>query len=157
MEATELAVRLCEAIERRWLVMFEYGDLIRVVEPHRVGVNSAGHDMLSGWLRAGYSRSDPIGGWRSYLLSDVCALQILSAPFAGARPGYVAKDPRMREVFCQLEAASPESAATSSAPYVVSDSSPANGIRPNHDIGAAGTATNDARTAVIDTPAHQPH
>ena len=102
MEATELREQLCAAIRRRSLVMFEYGDLIRVVEPHRYGVNSAGHEMLSGWLRAGYSRSDPAGGWRNYLLSDVSALQVLDAPFAGTRPGYAAHDARMREVYCEL-------------------------------------------------------
>jgi len=102
MEAAELREQLCGAIRRRSLVMFEYGDLIRVVEPHRFGVNSAGHEMLSGWLRAGYSRSDPAGGWRNYLLHEVTALQVLDAPFAGARPGYAANDPRMPEVFCEL-------------------------------------------------------
>ena len=102
MEATELRAQLCGAIHRRSLVMFEYGDLIRVVEPHRFGVNSAGHEMLSGWLRAGYSRSDPAGGWRNYLLRDVSALQVLDAPFAGARPGYATQDARMREVYCEL-------------------------------------------------------
>jgi len=102
MEPAELREQLCGAIRRRSLVMFEYGDLIRVVEPHRFGVNSAGHEMLSGWLRAGYSRSDPAGGWRNYLLHEVSALQVLDAPFAGARPGYAAHDPRMREVFCEL-------------------------------------------------------
>jgi hypothetical protein len=102
MDATELRAQLCGAIHRRSLVMFEYGDLIRVVEPHRFGVNSAGHEMLSGWLRAGYSRSDPAGGWRNYLLPDVSALQVLDAPFAGARPGYATHDARMREVYCEL-------------------------------------------------------
>jgi hypothetical protein len=102
MEATELRAQLCGAIHRRSLVMFEYGDLIRVVEPHRFGVNSAGHEMLSGWLRAGYSRSDPAGGWRNYLLRDVSALQVLDAPFAGARPGYATQDARLREVYCEL-------------------------------------------------------
>jgi hypothetical protein len=102
MDATGLYEQLCAAITRRSLVMFEYGDLIRVVEPHRFGVNGAGHPMLSGWLRAGYSRSDPAGGWRNYLLRDIKALQLLDAPFAGTRPGYAVHDPRMREVFCQL-------------------------------------------------------
>ena len=105
MEATALREQLCAAIRRRSLVMFEYGDLIRVVEPHRFGVNSAGHEMLGGWLRAGYSRSAPAGGWRNYLLGDVGALQVLDAPFAGTRPGYVAHDPRMREVYCELDPA----------------------------------------------------
>ena len=123
MEATALREQLCAAIRRRSLVMFEYGDLIRVVEPHRFGVNSAGHEMLSGWLRAGYSRSAPAGGWRNYLLSDVGALQVLDAPFAGTRPGYVAHDPRMREVYCELDPA-PADAATE-APFIVREPSSA--------------------------------
>ena len=117
MEVTDLREQLCAAIRRRSLVMFEYGDLIRVVEPHRFGVNSAGHEMLSGWLRAGYSRSDPAGGWRNYLLSDVSALQVLDAPFAGTRPGYVAHDPRMREVYCELEPS--ELAVPAEGPFIV--------------------------------------
>jgi hypothetical protein len=125
MEATELDRQLCDAIKRRLLVMFEYGDLIRVVEPHRVGVNSAGHPMLSGWLRAGYSRSDPAGGWRNYLLADVRSFQVLAAPFAGPRPGYALHDARMREVFCQLDASPAASATQTGGPYVVRE--PASG------------------------------
>src|SRR4051812_48136942 len=117
MEAAELREQLCAAIRRRSLVMFEYGDLIRVVEPHRFGINSAGHEMLSGWLRAGYSRSDPAGGWRNYLLSDVSALQVLDAPFAGTRPGYAVPDPRMREVYCELEPT--EAATPTEGPFIV--------------------------------------
>jgi hypothetical protein len=108
METIDIRRQLCVAISRRSLVMFEYDDLIRVVEPHRYGVNSAGNEMMSGWLRAGYSRSDPAGGWRNYLLSDVSALQVLDAPFAGTRPGYTAHDPRMPQVFCELAVATPE-------------------------------------------------
>jgi hypothetical protein len=121
MEATALREQLCAAIRRRSLVMFEYGDLIRVVEPHRFGVNSAGHEMLSGWLRAGYSRSDPAGGWRNYLLSDVSALQLLDAPFAGTRPGYVAHDPRMREVYCELVPSAAD--ARTEGPFIVQEPS----------------------------------
>ena len=117
MDATDIRHHLCAAITRRSLVMFEYGDLIRVVEPHRFGVNSAGHEMLSGWLRAGYSRSDPAGGWRNYLLTDVSALQVLDAPFAGTRPGYAAHDPRMREVYCELTPTVAD--APVEGPYVV--------------------------------------
>jgi hypothetical protein len=130
MDATQLERQVCEAITRRCLVMFEYGDLIRVVEPHRLGINSAGHIMLSGWLRAGYSRSDPAGGWRNYLLSDIHALQVLAAPFAVARPGYAPYDPRMREVFCQLEESPPGSESYGEGPYLVTDSGAATGQPP---------------------------
>jgi hypothetical protein len=119
MQATELHRQICAAITRRSLVMFEYGDLIRVVEPHRFGVNSVGHPMLSGWLRAGYSRSDPAGGWRNYLLDDIRAFQVLDAPFAGTRPGYSAHDARMREVFCELTPTAVDVAAE--GPYIVRD------------------------------------
>lgn len=123
MDASELSEQLCAAITRRSLVMFEYGDLIRVVEPHRFGVNSAGHPMLSGWLRAGYSRSDPAGGWRSYLVSEIKALQLLDAPFAGTRPGYAAHDSRMREVFCQLTPTAVDMPVE--PPFVVREPTPA--------------------------------
>lgn len=124
MDATDqdgLHDQLCAAITGRSLVVFEYGDLIRVVEPHRYGVNSAGHRMLSGWLRAGYSRSDPAGGWRSYLVRDISSLQVLDAPFAGARPGYTAHDHRIPEVYAELAPATTGAAAESSVdgPFVV--------------------------------------
>ena len=147
MNPTERAAlhdRICAAITRRSLVMFEYGDLVRVVEPHRFGINSAGHAMLSGWLRAGYSRSDPAGGWRNYLLDDIRSLQVLDAPFAGTRPGYAVHDARMREVFAQLTPTAMEVALE--APYVVREPD----TRPSSTTTAADTA---ARA----TPGDAPH
>ncbi|MFN2567381.1 MAG: hypothetical protein ABR499_20480 [Gemmatimonadaceae bacterium] len=95
---------ICEAIRKMRLLMFGYGDFVRVVEPHMFGVNSAGHEMLSAWLRPGHSRSDPDGGWRNYLTSDITNLQMLDETFARPREGFNAADPRMREIYCQLGA-----------------------------------------------------
>jgi hypothetical protein len=121
MESSETDRELRAAIAERSLVMFEYADLIRVVEPHRYGINSAGHRMLSGWLRAGYSRSDPSGGWRNYLLRDISAFQRLAAPFAGARPGFAPHDPRMREVYAELPAPAVEAAESGAGPFIVGE------------------------------------
>jgi hypothetical protein len=122
-------------------------------------VNSAGHEMLSGWLRAGYSRSDPAGGWRNYLLSDVHALQVLDAPFAGTRPGYVAHDARMRDVFCELVPT--EETAATEGPFVVREptagaptppTAPADAHEPiRHPVEAARS-----RDGEIDPPAAMP-
>ncbi len=153
MDATGLHDQLCAAITKRSLVMFEYGDLIRVVEPHRLGVNGAGHRMLSGWLRAGYSRSDPAGGWRSYLLADIRALQVLDAPFAGTRPGYAAHDPRMREVFCEL---TPSAVDTpTEGPYVVCEPVPPsrNAAATNDEGPPEQGRTRDGETSPPSTPA----
>ena len=84
--------------------MFGYGDQVRIVEPHVFGVNTAGHEALSGWLRPGNSRADPEGGWRTYLSEGMREVQMLDETFAQPRPGYNPSDPRIVEIFCRLEA-----------------------------------------------------
>ena len=59
------------------------------------------------------------GGWRNYLLHEVSSLQVLDAPFAGARPGYAAHDPRMPQVFCELGASVEEMPVE--GPFIVQD------------------------------------
>ena len=157
-----LHAQLCAAITRRTLILFEYGDLIRVVEPHRFGVNSAGHAMLSGWLRAGYSRSDPGGGWRNYLVSDIRSLQLLDAPFAGTRPGFALHDPRMREVYAELTPTALELPVE--GPYIVREPMPAPARAPQRadappeptvspNVSPAGQSTDAARR---DSPIEPP-
>jgi hypothetical protein len=93
---------LCEAIRRRRLLMFEYGDRMRVVEPHLYGVNTAGREALSAWLRPGHSRADPDGGWRMYLVEGMHAVQLLPDAFDAPREGFNPDDPHLPEVFCRL-------------------------------------------------------
>lgn len=96
---------ICEAIRTRRLLMFAYGGLVRVAEPHTFGVNTAGNEALSAWLRPGHSRSSPNGGWRMYLTDGISALQMLDEPFAGPREGYNPDDPHFDAVHCALAAA----------------------------------------------------
>ena len=56
--------RICHAIAEHALLMFGDRGAVRVVEPHLYGRNTAGHDALSAWMRPGWSRTDPDGGWR---------------------------------------------------------------------------------------------
>ena len=93
---------ICEAIRSRKLIMFAYADLIRVVEPHLYGVTTGEHEILSAWLRPGYSRTDPNGGWRTYRVADMESLVLLPEAFDGPRPGYNPGDERMGEVYCSL-------------------------------------------------------
>jgi hypothetical protein len=76
------------AIRGRRLLMFGYGAGVRLVEPHAYGVTAAGHELLSAWMRPGYSRTDPEGGWRMYRLDGMHHVQALPAEFAGPRDGY---------------------------------------------------------------------
>lgn len=93
---------ICRAIAARKLLMFGYGDQVRVVEPHLYGINSAGHEALRAWLRPGLSRAEPEGGWRMYLVPEMRAPQILDEQFAGPRPGYNPNDRHMQRVLCRL-------------------------------------------------------
>jgi hypothetical protein len=95
-------LRICQAIADRKLLMFAYGGALRVVEPHLYGVSTAGHEALSAWMRPGWSRADPKGGWRMYRQDGLTALQILPEEFAGPRPGFNPSDAHFREVYCGL-------------------------------------------------------
>ncbi len=94
--------QICKAIQNRALVLFEDGDLIRVVEPHCFGIDALGAEVLFCWLRTGQTRADRSSGWRHYLVSEMPGMQVLEAPFLAERPGYAEQDPRMREIRCKL-------------------------------------------------------
>jgi len=94
---------ICEAIRCKRLLQFSYGNHTRVVEPHLLGRDSAGHDILSAYLVRGYSESRKQPSWRFYLLSDVTLPAMLDETFSGPRKGYNAKDPRIPKVYCRLE------------------------------------------------------
>ena len=94
---------ICEAIRCKKLLQFSYGNHMRVVEPHILGRDSAGHDVLSAYLVRGYSESRKQPYWRFYLLSDLKPLTMVDETFPGPRKGYNPKDPRMLKVYCRLE------------------------------------------------------
>ena len=93
---------LLRAIRERRLLMFAYRDTLRIVEAHRYGEAANGHRLLNAWLRPGHSRSEPEGGWRSFLLDDIESPQLLDETFAGARDGYAPSDRSMVTVFAEL-------------------------------------------------------
>ena len=107
---------LCRAVRERRLLMFAYGDRVRVVEPHLYGETSGGGRILSAWLRPGYSRSTPDGGWRSFRTGDITSLQLLTEHFAGPRDGFNAGDQRMAQVYCALDMAAADTNMRRPAP-----------------------------------------
>ena len=95
-------LRICHAIAERALLMFGYRGAVRVVEPHLYGRNTAGHDALSAWMRPGWSRTDPDGGWRMFLVDELDAPSLLPERFEGARADYNPGDPHFEAVSRQL-------------------------------------------------------
>jgi hypothetical protein len=96
-------LRLCRAIARRALLMFDYKGTTRVVEPHLYGVTTAGHEALSAWMRPGWSRADPDGGWRMFLADELARLDELPEHFDAPRADFNPRDPHFAEVYCRVE------------------------------------------------------
>ena len=96
---------ICDAIRARRLIRFVYEGYERIVEPHIHGINSANHEMLSGWLVGGWSGSKPEPGWRNYLIKDMHDVHALADGFEQPRARYNAFDKQMRQVFCRVEPA----------------------------------------------------
>jgi hypothetical protein len=95
-------LRICHAIAGRSLLMFGYAGVVRVVEPHLHGRTTAGHEALSAWMRPGWSRTDPEGGWRMFRLDEVRDLQILPGRFDAPRADFNPRDPHFEQVFCRV-------------------------------------------------------
>ena len=94
---------ICDAIRAKRLIRFIYEGYERVVEPHIHGINSANHEMLSGWLVGGWSGSKAEPGWRNYLVKDMHDVHALADGFDRPRARYNAFDTQMRQVFCRIE------------------------------------------------------
>lgn len=99
---------VCDAIRARRLLRFVYEGYERIVEPHRYGVNTAGHEALSAWLVGGWSASQPAPGWRMFLLDGMRDVAALAEGFAGPRPGWASADAHFARVHCEL---APDTAA----------------------------------------------
>lgn len=92
---------LARAVQEHRIVTFWYDGLVRTVEPHTYGLNTAGHEALSGYQIAGFSRSAGRPDWRMYLLSDIRNLVVRNARFERTRPGYKSNDSRMTQIFAR--------------------------------------------------------
>ena len=93
---------VCDAIAGHRLLMFTYRGAVRVVEPHLCGRTTAEHDALSAWMRQGWSRADPEGGWRMFRLDGIEELQSLPETFEGPRAEFNPEDPHFVEIYCRV-------------------------------------------------------
>ena len=89
------------AINNRQVLTFTYNGLARVVEPHAVGVSTAGNEVLrcfqtsGGHIIAGHE-------WDFCKLSDIRGLAANGHVFVGERPGYRRGDRNMTKIYAQL-------------------------------------------------------
>lgn len=89
------------AINNRRTLSFRYDGYSRVVEPHAVGVSTAGSDVLrcfqthGGHVKAAHD-------WNNCLLSKIRDLTLTGESFTGERPGYKRGDKGMVHIYAEL-------------------------------------------------------
>ena len=96
---------ICDAIRSRHLLRFVYDGYERIIEPHSYAINSANHEVVSGWLIGGWTKTETEPGWRNYLVQEMHDVHVLAESFPGPRPGFNPRAPRIRQIFCQLDTA----------------------------------------------------
>lgn len=93
--------RICEAIEAKRLLVFDYDGLPREIEPHAHGTSSTGKEVVRGFQTGGQSSSGPLG-WRLWNVAKMESFVVSESTFEGPRPDYVQGDLHMRPVHCEL-------------------------------------------------------
>jgi len=78
------------AIAGRKILQFDYDGGTRLVEPHQLGLNKAGHEALSAYWVGGFSASKNTPRWREYLVAKMSNISATTDKFDGPRPGYKA-------------------------------------------------------------------
>jgi hypothetical protein len=94
---------ICEAIADRRLLQFNYHGHNRVVEPHLLGQDRSGNDVLSAYFVSGFTESSHSRRWRRYFVNDIQDLTGLAKRFDGPREGYNSSDPSFVRIHCCLE------------------------------------------------------
>ena len=93
---------LIRAVQGRRVVVFLYDGLLRTVEPHALGLSSAGEPLLSGYQTAGFSQSSEQPGWRLYRLDRMQSLAVTPYTFAGRRAGFNPQHSLLHEVLAMV-------------------------------------------------------
>jgi hypothetical protein len=79
---------ICDSIEARRLIRFDYNGLSRTVEPHAHGFNSKRNEVVRGFQVARESRSDDAAGWRFFIVAEMSNLAVLAKTFRVERAGH---------------------------------------------------------------------
>ena len=93
---------IIEAITNRRLLSFRYHGHPRLVEPHLLGVTTAGNLALSAYQVAGTSASGTTPAWREFLVHEIRELETTEDSFEGTRPKYNPADTRMSRILAHL-------------------------------------------------------
>lgn len=93
---------ICEAIQNKSIVEFNYDGFHRTVEPHCHGLTLKGNSALRAYQTGGGSKSGSVPSWRMFKLDEATNIRVLKDTFTGPRSGYKKGDKGMSKIYCEL-------------------------------------------------------
>ncbi|MDQ0009688.1 hypothetical protein J2T07_001865 [Luteibacter jiangsuensis] len=93
---------ICEAIASMRLLLVEYGDTARLVQPHVYGDDHAGDRLLSAYQVSGESASGASAGWKFFRMDRVTSVTLSEQRFRAPRPEFQRNDGAFARIICQL-------------------------------------------------------
>ena len=94
--------KITEAINQKQKIRFIYHNLIRIVEPHLLGIKTTGNVVLSAWQVGGQSETMNCPPWRNYVVSDISNFTITGEYFFNPRPGFNPNDGTMVKIIARV-------------------------------------------------------
>jgi predicted DNA-binding transcriptional regulator YafY len=94
---------ICRAIRERRLLLIEYGETQRVVQPHVFGVDRTRDRLLSAYQVSGASASGATQGWKSFRMDRISGVALTDVTFRAARPEFQHNDGAFAQIICQLD------------------------------------------------------
>ena len=79
---------ICEAIQERKILRFDYKGLERVVEPYAFGKDNKGNYKLRAYQIDGFSESGKPVGWKLFNVENISNIKILDENFEEIREEY---------------------------------------------------------------------
>jgi len=92
---------IIDAITNRLVLSFDYDGILRVVEPHAIGISRAGNEVLRCYQTHG-GHITPGHNWDLCELGKIVGIKTTGEVFSSARNGYKRGDSHMTQIFAQL-------------------------------------------------------
>jgi hypothetical protein len=93
---------LCEAIEKKAVIEFNYKGTQRIVEPQCHGTSTAGNEVLRGFQTKNYGKPSESPSNKLFEVSKISGLKPTGKTFSTPGPHYNPNDKAMSYVHCHL-------------------------------------------------------
>jgi hypothetical protein len=93
---------ICEAIEKKAVIGFNYKGSLRIVEPQCHGTSTAGNEVLRGFQIKNYSKPSESSSNKLFEVAKISGIKQTGKTFSKPGPHYNPNDKAMSYVHCHL-------------------------------------------------------